>query len=368
MKSKSIVHLRYPLLVLSLLLLVAPFPSLASSSRLSCELSVKTDIGEIAVQRNKVVTVAANQEFEIIWESTGAKKAFDSDGETIPRSGSATTTVTEPTTYTYTFLSGSTKKKCTLDIVVVNGTIASSSLTAVSHTPTITGTASGTKSILLKIYKEGDARVLYKSKAVHVKNGVWSTKVTKSLKEGVYTVELLSSKKSPLIDTLATSSLTITKKTQAIKTPVTTPQSSTTFVVESVPLLIGGTAKKGMTVPVSYLQVINIGKTPGNVESITLKQNGSAPTNVVTELSVFNERGLLSTHTGLSFVNGVATIPVTIPLAAQEMQLLTLKATLAPELSMNVGKQMKLDVTSVATNGAMQSVFPIRGTTWTLAN
>lgn len=351
----------YSFIILALLLLASPFTVSASTSRLSCELEVSVADQEVKSKKNQDILVVAGQEIEISWDSNKAKKAVDGEGERIERSGTATATPLESTTYRYVFSSGSAKKVCEVDVVVVSGSFATSTLTSTSLTPTIKGVAEGTKKVQLKIYKDESKKVLYTSRTISVKKGAWSSKVTKKLKDGTYTIELLGDKKLAN-NVIATSSLTIDKNGTTVKS---TPKSSTIFAIEPVPLLTGGKTMGGATIPISYVQVINIGSAQGNVEHFKIKQNGSASTDTILGFTVSNEQGILATHMSVTFKDGIATIPVVIPLASKAMQLITLKAILAPVVMTQFGKQLMLDIVSVGTNAKVYTGFPIRGTTWT---
>ena len=65
------------------------------------------------------------------------------------------------------------------------------------------------------------------------------------------------------------------------------------------------------------------------------------------------------------FKNGTALIPITVPIAAGQMRLFTIKAILASAVNAHIGKQLKIDVVGVDTTAALKSSLPVRGTTWT---
>jgi len=348
---------------LLLLFLMLPLFAFAATAKPTCELTVTTTRGSVTIEDKEKILLIKGEAFTTLWESRNAKEAFDDDGDEITLDGSTVHSPKKNKTYTYQFENGSRKAICEVAVQVVEGDFKESSLSTKSVRPTLGGTASGTRSVQVAIYKEGTEKPIFTSNVIKVKNGKWSTKVSKSLKKGEYDVVLLGEKKT-LLNTIATSTLRIGQTA-----PVQAP--STTFVAESVPLLNGGTAKGGATIPVSYIQVINIGNAIGKVEAFNIKQNGSASTNAVVGFTLTDNRSTASVSVGsvarpIVFKDGVAKLPVNILIGAGEMRLFTIKAILAPMVGANMAKQLKLDVVSVDTNGKMGGTFPIRGTTWTL--
>lgn len=351
-----------------MLILVAsllPSVSYAASSKVTCALEVTTEQGTVDIEDNATVLLVRGTEVEIVWDSTHAKKAFDGDGDKIKLEGTATMSPTTTSTYAYTFTNGSKKATCEVTIQVVEGTFKSSTLSTSSSKPKISGTASGTKSVQLYVYKEGTTKPLYTSNVIKVKKDAWSTTVSKKLKNGTYTVVLVGEKNTEL-NTIATSTLTIGKKATSESV------SATTFVAQSVPLLLGGTAKPNSSVAISFLQVINIGKTSGVVEGFSVKQTGSASTKAIIGFTISDDRDTTSETIGGSegtvlFKDGVAVLPLHTTIAAGDMRLFTLKAILSKNASEHIGKQLKLQVSAVDTNGTLsQSTLPIRGVTWTI--
>jgi len=253
---------------------------------------------------------------------------------------------------------------------VVSASVDSSSLTSTSSKPIISGMATSTEKIKITIQKEGSKKILYTKSTVKVKDGVWKIPVSKKLYDGTYEVKIYNPKSTSR--TLATSTLIVnTKKTSK---STTVPKGATTFVVQSVPLLFGGTIHAGTSVPVSYLQVINIGKEPTTLKGFGVKQNGSASAQAIIGLTVVDDKGgsrgsIGGVEGSTPFVNGVAFAPVPdVVFAPGQMKLFTIKAVLTKNVSAYLGKQLMIDVTSVDTNASIQAKLPIRGTTWTIAN
>lgn len=354
---------QFAVALLSLLFFTIPLFVFAATSKPSCELIVTTPYGTIKIDDAEKVLLPKGEVMEISWESKNAKDAIDDDKNEIELEGTSTSSPKKSRTYTYRFENGRKKAECEVTVQVVEGSFTQSSLATKSTRPTVTGEIKGSRTVQIEIYKEEGAKPFFTSKIIKVKNGKWRARVTKTLPKGEYIVALKGEKKVDL-NIIATSTLTIGSTAQA---------SATTFVFESVPLLNGTVARSGTIVPISYLQVINIGKSEGKVESFSIKQNGSALTSSVVGFTVSDNRSPAVTIAGsylkpIVFKNGLATIPVDMPIAAGEMRLLTIKAMIAPFSMENFTKQLKLDVAAVATNGAERGVLPIRGTTWTIGN
>jgi hypothetical protein len=343
------------------LLLAMPGASFAASSRPACELQITTQAGSITTDGKETVLLNKGEIIEITWDSKNAKKAFDKDGDEIELDGSATSSPKKTTTYAYEFKNGSKEVECKVTVIVVAGKFDQSTLTTMSVKPTISGEVTGSKTVQLMIYKKDVTKPFFTSKVIKTKNGKWNTKITKSLAKGEYTVALVGEKRVKL-NTIATSTLTIGKKAES---------SVTTFVVEPVPLLNGGVAKASAAVPVAYFQVINIGKAIGKVESFSIKQNGSAPTDTIVGFTISDSQSTavitIKAEAGkMLFKDKVAKLPMNALIGAGQMKLFTIKAILAPTLMPYMGTQLKLDVSAVETNGAEKGVFPVRGTTWTI--
>lgn len=160
-------------------------------------------------------------------------------------------------------------------------------------------------------------------------------------------------------------------------TPTSTSTESnmvgtTTLAVQSIPLLVGGTVHAGQSVAVSYLQITNIGKEGALLKGFWIKQNGSASTTSVTGLSTVDDKGGSRGFSGgvegsTPFQNGSALAPTDAFFAPGQMKLFTIKAIMTNAISLHVGTQLMIDVTSIETTATVRGQFPIRGTTWTIA-
>lgn len=354
-----------PILAILVILLTSPSFTFAATTKPSCELTVVTQNGKIKVTDKEKVLLVKGEKVIVEWKSKNATEAFYGNRKAIKLNGTATKTPEKATTYTYTFTAGAKKAICAVTIQVVEGSINTSTLSSLLSKPTISGFASGTKSVQIKVYKKGSDTAFYTSKVLQIKNGKWNTKVSKKLANGTYTVGLFGEKNIEL-NSITTSSLAIGKKA------ISEQKQSTTFVAESIPLLVGGIAHGGTSVPISYLQVINIGKAVGTVENFIVKQNGSASTKAIVGFTVSDDQSgkyiNVGTHDDtVVFKNGTAIIPVHTHIAAGQMKLFTLKALLSNNVLPYIGQQLKLDVSNVDTNGKLtKTLLPIRGTTWTI--
>lgn len=343
---------------------MSPFGADAATKRPSCSLTVTTPAGNVKIDDEKGVLLRKGDKVTIEWDSKNATKAFDDDGDAIALSGSATSSPSKTSTYTYRFVSGSKKAICEIVVSVVTGSINDAGLSSNSSKPTLSGKATGVKTVQVEIYQEGKTKPLFVKKSVKVKNNSWKAKVTKKLPDGLYDV-VVRGPKDMALNTIATRTLVIGENTQ------NEPTSDTTFVVKSVPLLSGGMTRAGATVSVSYLQVINIGKESGSLKEVSLKQNGSASTKSIVAFTIVDDLGgsknsIGGTEGSLVFKDGVVKLPVSTTIAAGQTRLFTIKAVMANNVSSYLGKQLMIDVTAVDANASVKGAFPIRGTTWTI--
>ncbi|MDP1707268.1 MAG: hypothetical protein Q8L30_01830 [bacterium] len=154
----------------------------------------------------------------------------------------------------------------------------------------------------------------------------------------------------------------------AVGTSTASTIGTTTLAIQNVPLLFGGTAHAGESVPVSYLQITNIGTACTVLKGFWIKQNGSASTTVVVGLSTVDDKGGSRglTEGSLPFENGIALAPTDALFAPGQMRLFTIKAIMAHDVSPHVGTQLMISVISVETTATMRGQFPIQGTTWTI--
>lgn len=159
--------------------------------------------------------------------------------------------------------------------------------------------------------------------------------------------------------------------TLKVVAPPAVVEGPTTLRVATVPLLSGGVAYPGASVPVAYLQVLNSGSAATVLRGFTLTQKGNASTNAIIGLSTIDDKGGSVSVTGgvvgqTPFMNGEATVDTEVVFLPGQRKLFTIRAVMAPILTAYRGTQVTLDVTGVETSASVQGIFPIRGTTWVI--
>ncbi len=247
--------------------------------------------------------------------------------------------------------------------VVLSGTIQTS--LAATNTPQIfSGTASGTKTVQVYLYKKGNSKVVFKSTKVRVEDGVWSVKISKSLSVGSYDVRVYGVKSGRR-------KMLVRETVMATDKPLIL--STATMSVKSIPLLFGGAAHAGNSVPVSYLQVTNGNQGTTSLKGFWIKQNGNARTESVIGLTSIDDkgafRGLAGGVEGASlFKDGTAYVPITeVLFDPGQVRLFTIKAIISMNAMPHVGTQLAIDLLSLDTTATVVSVLPVRGVTWTIA-
>ena len=153
---------------------------------------------------------------------------------------------------------------------------------------------------------------------------------------------------------------------------VTGTVGTTTLAVQSVPLLFGGVAHAGTAVAVSYLQITNIGTEGALLTGFWLTQNGTAPGASVIGLTTVDDTGgsrgsVGGTDGATPFQGGRAFAPTDAYFAPGQTRLFTIKAIMSHNVSVHVGTLLMIDVTSIESSAAVAGTFPIRGTTFTIA-
>jgi hypothetical protein len=144
-----------------------------------------------------------------------------------------------------------------------------------------------------------------------------------------------------------------------------------TLVIKSIPLLAGGTTKANETVPVLYLQVINIGTTAAEMSSLTLTQAGSAQIESIKSFSIVDDADTVyinATDVQPSFDGKKITLPVDLTIASGATRLLTVRTTLAASKNLVQGTTIRLNVTDADMKARERITFPINGVTWTIIN
>jgi len=144
------------------------------------------------------------------------------------------------------------------------------------------------------------------------------------------------------------------------------PAAGGTLSVSQLPLLAGGSAAPGASVPVAYIKVSNPGTAATSLAGFSLKQSGSAPTDVITSFATNDDKGGSRATAKAEFEGKEAFVPLQATVAPGQTRIFTIKAQLASGSGASAGKQLMLDVASVDTGASARGAFPIRGTTWTL--
>lgn len=328
-----------------------------------CIMLLKTTSGTVVAQGTSEVMLNKGEELQIFWFSANATTAENRSGNSVPLTGRTVKSPTAKTTYTYTFSKGAKEVECSVIVHPVEGKVTASTLSSLSTTPTFSGTVSGSKTVSVKIFKDGTNTLAYKSGTISVVDGVWKHKVTSALARGSYDFVLYGD------DNLKLN--TISKRTLTIGTAAAADTGGSTLVVQSIPLLAGGVAKKNQTVGLSYLQVLNVGLKSATVTGIRIKQTGSASTDAVLSLMAIDDTELAKGQVGKigtsPFKSGEALIPISLTLKPKETRLFTIKATMASDVSDYVGDTLKMVVSGVDSQSSVKGAFPIRGVTWTIS-
>lgn len=236
---------------------------------------------------------------------------------------------------------------------------------------------------LLGVVTKTDGKVFTEG-SVGVQKGEWAyvlwVSSTGSVAENSNGVSILSSGFQMVVaNTTATYEYRFMKNGEEVECSatleVTQPpaivEGPTTLRVATVPLLSGGVASPGASVPVAYLQVLNAGKAATSLRGFRMEQKGNASMSSVIGLSVIDDKGSSVSLSGgavggTPFVNGMATAKTDIVLPPGQRKLFTIRAVMAPVLSAFRGSNLTLDVTGVDTDASVQGIFPIRGTTWVI--
>lgn len=347
------------------LLTILTIPSSTKAAELTpvCVLWTQTSSGSVVAVGESEVMLNKGEDITMYWFSANATKAENSGGDTIPVSGKTMKSPTKKTTYTYTFSRGLKDVECSVVVHPVEVSVTKSTLTTLSTKPTISGTAKYTNTVSFELFKAGVKKPVYESETIKVVDGDWKHKVTETLPKGSYSLVLYGT------DGLKLN--TVSKQTLTIGSTAVVDTGASTVVVESIPLLNGGVAKKNQTVTLSYLQVLNVGLQPVTITGIKVKQTGSASTDAVVTLFAVDDTELHKGQVGnigtSPFKSSEALIPITLIIKPKETRLFTLKALLGSNLSNETGETLKMVVSGVESRSSVKGTFPIKGVTWTIA-
>jgi hypothetical protein len=248
------------------------------------------------------------------------------------------------------------------------------SLEATSSRPTLRGEISTARSVQIVIRPEGSEKVTYKSKVIRVRGDEWSLRVPKKLKDGEYDVEVYCPRAAKG-KVVASGELVVEAEKEPYKKSAKKPkkkaeaaeaEAGTAVSVSAIPLLQGGSAGAGDSVPVSYLQVRNTGKGAVTISGFKVKQAGSAPTSAIESFTVVDGSGSSRVTSDASFDDGVAVAKADVSIPAGSFALFTIKANLADSLKSASGKSLKIEVAGALGAEAVSGKFPVKGTVWTL--
>ncbi|MEK7099734.1 MAG: Ig-like domain-containing protein, partial [Patescibacteria group bacterium] len=291
-------------------------------------------------------------------------KVIDSERDEVALTGTSTLTVDSSDTYSYRFSAGSKHVDCSVKTVMVEGDIDADALITNDTTPTLSGSASGTKTVRV-VVRTSDAtnQIVYESKDLKLKRGDWTITLPRALDRGTYQVELHGAKDLKLN--------TITERTLLIGSGTGSSTTGGSLSISSIPLLTGGAASAGSSVPIAYVQLTNNSARATSITSFRLVQNGTAPAAAVLGFSTSDNLGGSRTMTGgiegrTPFVNGSAFIPLEATILPGQFRIFTLKAQLSRTSMSYAGTTLMIDVSGVDTNGKINGLLPLRGTTWTL--
>jgi hypothetical protein len=251
-------------------------------------------------------------------------------------------------------------------VVPTTATIDAATLATIKAKPSLTGDASGVKTLKVEI-KDAAGKRLFKSKTLKVRDGHWRVTSSKKLKDGTYKVTVYDAKDKKQA-TLASGTLTVGLKGA---TSTSGTKSNGLISVSALPLLSGGTASMGASVPVAYIRVQNTSGSSVNLEGFTLKQDGSAVGDSVIGFSTSDDKGGSRATIGgvegaKQFKAGLAFVPLKATIENGTVRIFTIKAILSKTVTSDLGRQLFIDVTGVTSNGSVKAAYPIQGVAWTL--
>lgn len=344
-----------------------PIPASAATAKPTCALVVTTHAGDTKIAKKSEVYFKKGSDVTISWATTGATKLALANGKELPLRGSTTTSPSRSTTFAYKASKSGRSATCAVTLIPVTSEFTSDASVLPTKKAKLAGEVTGATSLRLTVQKQGSTKVEYRSGNLKAKSGLWAVTLPKKLPLGKYTVTLLGASAVEQ-NIIATTTLTVSKTARSGTGGNTKGVLAATFI----PLLAGGTTRVGSTVPVSYLQLTNVGTENLTLNGVWLSERGSLQSELISGLSTIDDtngsRGVaVGTKNDPLFKDDRALIPIpqTLFLPGQ-MRLLTIQATLGAPIPSAVGTQMKIDVAGVETNGSVRAALPIRGVTWTV--
>lgn len=238
------------------------------------------------------------------------------------------------------------------------GAIDQETLFSSVNKPVLEGTAEDAKTVRILIEDE-DGKDVFRSKKLRIKNGDWKVRITKKLPAGEYDVTLYGS---------SVKKQTLDKETLSIL-PKNVEKGDTilggTLVVSPIPLLMGGTAARGASVPVAYVKVSNPGTKAAAINGFRLVDRGSVnESSAVIGFSTSDDKGGSRTTSYTTFKNEYALVPLAATIEPGTFRIFTIKAILASAGSF-YGKTLQIDVEGIGSASEVKGAFPMKGTTFT---
>lgn len=316
----------------------------------SCTLTVTTSRGEVEFEgtKNKVI-ITSGDEATVTWDGDNAVSAKDGSGKKIDISGSLKTGVlTKKKTYIFRFKGDEGKDAiCSVIIQPVNGGMGS--LGATTAKPTITGTVTGLKTVVVTVSKDSFSKELYRSKPIKVKNGSWTLKLPITLTDGSYHVGLYAPEEYKL-GYIVTGILTVSANASPLASLVTT-------------IPAGKSVGSGSEVLFETVTVKNISKGTVSINSFFVMETGSVKESVVIGLGVAEGGGGTGGIEGYTpFKNGLAGIPILATLMPGETRTFTLSAKLSKNIpSSELGKEVQIRLYQISTNAKLIGSYASEG-------
>lgn len=242
------------------------------------------------------------------------------------------------------------------------GAIDNETLSTSIDKPVIEGSAEDAKNVRILIENKETGKDVFRSNKLRVRGGEWKVRVSKRLAVGEYDITLYDSR-GPERGVLDKETLSIF--------PTHVSKGDTilggTLVVSQIPLLMGGTATRGASVPVAYVKVSNPGKKAAAITGFRLSENGTvSEKDAVIGFSTSDDKGGSRTTTYTTFQSGYALVPLSATIEPGAFRIFTIKAMLSSTGSF-YGKKLQIDVAGVGSTAEIKGTFPQKGTTFTFS-
>jgi hypothetical protein len=355
-------------MTLLLLGVAMPWSTYAKTERPQCTLSVGTTFGTTTIAAKGEVYFPKGSAVQLNLTTKNATRVTNAQGQKEELTVSKEVSPKKTTSFTYRVQNGSDRTTCEVILRPMTGSITLPSSRDPAKKLLLKGEVTGEKSVRVVVQKVGSSKPEYTSGTTKVSRGMWKVTVPKKLSSGTYNVKLVGTKHVDQ-DIIATTTLRVGKGKE---TQTSNTTQKTTLAVSSIPLLAGGVARPGTTVPVAYLQMTNVGKETLTLTGIGVTARGTAPTALFSTLSTVDGTGSIRSMTDASksgklFTNGKSMVPVSsITFAPGQMRLFTVKVALSETAASTPGTTIIMDVNSLETNASVRATLPIRGATWVI--